>query len=63
MSTINQYEPSKAIGIVVAAAFSLGAAQIITVLVIQFGAADAHIGIATGYVLNFAENRYPARNF
>ena len=55
MSTINQHEPHKAIGIVAAAAFSLGAAQIITVLIIQFGAADSHIGVATGYVLGFVE--------
>ncbi|KAJ5816519.1 hypothetical protein N7447_008752 [Penicillium robsamsonii] len=48
MSTINQHRPQDAIGIMTAAAFCLGAAQIITVLVIQFGAADTHIGIATG---------------
>ena len=50
MASVDQHTPRRAIGFVIVAAFGVGASQIIGLLIIQFGAADDRIGVATGYV-------------
>ncbi|EON65856.1 hypothetical protein W97_05098 [Coniosporium apollinis CBS 100218] len=48
MASVDQHTPRRAIGLVIVAAFSVGASQIIGLLIIQFGAKDCQIGVATG---------------
>ncbi|KAK3612895.1 hypothetical protein LTR22_028399, partial [Elasticomyces elasticus] len=48
MASADQHTPRRAIGFVIVAAFGVGASQIIGLLIIQFGAADDRIGVATG---------------
>lgn len=48
MASVDQHTPRRAIGLVIVAAFSVGASQIIGLLIIQFGAKDRQIGVATG---------------
>ncbi len=48
MASVDQYTPGRAIGFVIVAAFGVGASQIIGILIIQFGAKDRQIGVATG---------------
>ena len=50
MASVDRHTPRRAIGFVIVAAFGVGASQIIGLLIIQFGAADDRIGVATGYV-------------
>jgi hypothetical protein len=48
MAAVTQSTPGRAIAFVIVAAFGIGACQIIAVLIIQFGAMDDQIGVATG---------------
>ena len=49
MASADQHHPGRAICFVALAAFGVGASQIIALLIIQFGASDDSIGLATGY--------------
>ncbi|KFY78876.1 hypothetical protein V499_02051 [Pseudogymnoascus sp. VKM F-103] len=48
MASIDQHSPRRAIAFVAIAAFNVGASQIIGTLIIQFGANDREIRLATG---------------
>ncbi|KAK5051382.1 hypothetical protein LTR84_003034 [Exophiala bonariae] len=48
MSTVTEHNPGRAIAFVAIAAFMVGAQQVMGLLIIQFGAEDNQIGIATG---------------
>ena len=48
MATVNQYTPARAIVFVAIASFTIGASQIMAILIVQFGAKDKDIGVATG---------------
>lgn len=50
MASVTQHTPARAIVLVVFAAFFVGATQFIKILMLQFGAPDRYIGLATGYV-------------
>lgn len=50
MASVDQNTPRRAVAFVIIAAFGVGASQILGILIIQFGAGDDHIGVATGLV-------------
>ena len=51
MSSVNQHTPARAIAFVAMASFAVGAQQVVGLLIIQFGAEDHQIGVATGWVM------------
>lgn len=53
LSTVTPATPGRAIAFVAVAAFTVGAQQLIGMLIIQFGAEDHDIGVATGFVLSY----------
>jgi Na+/glutamate symporter len=50
LSTVTQNTPGRAIAFVAISAFTVGAQQVIGILIIQLGAEDHEIGVATGSV-------------
>ncbi len=48
MATVNQHTPARAIAFVTIASFATGASQVMGIVIVQLGAADKHIGVATG---------------
>lgn len=48
MATVNQHTPRRAIAFVAIAGFNIGASQCMAILIVQFGAKDSEIGVATG---------------
>lgn len=53
MSSVTQHTPARAVAFVAVASFAVGAQQVVGLLIIQFGAEDHQIGVATGYVEGF----------
>jgi hypothetical protein len=51
MSSVTEHTSRRAIAFVAISAFMVGAQQVIGLLIIQFGAEDDQIGIATGFGL------------
>lgn len=50
MSSVTQHTPARAVAFVAVASFAVGAQQVVGLLIIQFGAEDHQIGVATGCV-------------
>ncbi|KAJ9645542.1 hypothetical protein H2204_001122 [Knufia peltigerae] len=48
MSSVTQHTPARAVAFVAVASFAVGAQQVVGLLIIQFGAEDHQIGVATG---------------
>ena len=48
MATVNQHTPARAIAFVALASFSIGASQVMGIVIVQLGAKDRDIGVATG---------------
>jgi hypothetical protein len=51
-STVTSSTPGRANAFVAVSAFNVGAQQVIGILIIQLGAEDNEIGVATGFVLS-----------
>jgi hypothetical protein len=55
MASVTPGAPAQAIVLVIFAAAFVGATHMMKILMLQFGAADKHIGLATGYVTKSRE--------